>query len=373
MNILVLTPDRVGSTLLQRVITIHMANTINETIPPVVNLHELTNGIEEYYSEEMGGYAIAKPKMEDWGYHQSLTEITNLLKKYSNKQSITSRLAHYHLVRRDDGIAEQAKFYDFLNKNFFIIACQRNSVFEHALSWGIESHSKVLNVYSHKQKIKACKHLYNNDQITIPIKGLIKYLDAYKKYITWYETYFNVNEFYVYEEHMSNIDEFVQNLDCFNQAPIDSWESIFGIGWMEWNRCHRLLSDLTIPDSTKLLDVSHSHVSEDANISSLVANLPLAEQKFLEEHSSKYLEASIGIDQLIKNRTLVTGIPIKLQTLVEKKMIIKNFNECAVAYNEWALENGFNIIENSDEIVNQARDELQNWYTEIPYGLRFLE
>ena len=50
MNILILTPDRVGSTLLQRVITIHMNNMKHDKITsPVVNLHELTNGIENYY------------------------------------------------------------------------------------------------------------------------------------------------------------------------------------------------------------------------------------------------------------------------------------------------------------------------------------
>ena len=43
MNVLILTPDRVGSTLLQRLITVY-AN-INQTNNITVNLHELTNGI----------------------------------------------------------------------------------------------------------------------------------------------------------------------------------------------------------------------------------------------------------------------------------------------------------------------------------------
>ena len=47
MNILILTPDRVGSTLLQRVITLYM-NTM-QLDENVINLHELANGIEYYY------------------------------------------------------------------------------------------------------------------------------------------------------------------------------------------------------------------------------------------------------------------------------------------------------------------------------------
>ena len=49
MNVLILTPDGVGSTLLQRVLTISMQ--LHEFDRPVINLHELTNGLEKYYSD----------------------------------------------------------------------------------------------------------------------------------------------------------------------------------------------------------------------------------------------------------------------------------------------------------------------------------
>lgn len=61
----------------------------------------------------------------------------------------------------------------------------------------------------------------------------------------------------------------------------------------------------------------------------------------------------------------LTGVPIKLQTLVEKKMIIKNFNECALIYNQWADDNGFPIITGNDEIISQAYNELKNWYSDV--------
>ena len=41
MNVLLLTPDRVGSTLLQRTLTVYMLRRGFDK--PVINLHELTN------------------------------------------------------------------------------------------------------------------------------------------------------------------------------------------------------------------------------------------------------------------------------------------------------------------------------------------
>ena len=48
MNVLILTPDAVGSTLLQRLITIYMQ--FHPYDKPVINLHELTNGLVKYYN-----------------------------------------------------------------------------------------------------------------------------------------------------------------------------------------------------------------------------------------------------------------------------------------------------------------------------------
>ena len=82
MNVLIVTPDRVGSTLLQRLITVYMQAHIYDQ--PVVNLHELTNGIMKYYSPVFNREMLGK--FEDrtkWGYYQPLSEVTDLLKKYN--------------------------------------------------------------------------------------------------------------------------------------------------------------------------------------------------------------------------------------------------------------------------------------------------
>jgi|SaaInlStandDraft_5_1057022.scaffolds.fasta_scaffold51164_2 hypothetical protein len=361
MNILVLTPDRVGSSLLQRVITVFMANSKNKHIPhPVTNVHELTNGIDYYHSDIFNQSVLGVGgKVE-----QSLGEIVDTLKLVPN-HSVVARLAHYQMMRRKDPIHEQIKFYEYLNENFYVIGCRRASVFEHALSWGINAFTKRLNAYSHKDKIDIWSDVYKT-QITIPKEGFVKYLNAYKDYIKWSDDNFNVNQFFTYEEHMPSIEDFVHNLDCFTNKEIPRWEDMFGISWNKWNKCHRLLSDIGVTQKTIMLENSSMAKQLPTQVSEVVRNLPLVEQKFIDENGQKYFDAHQDIKQMVDDRILHYGIPIKLQTLVEKRMIVKNFNECATWYNEWACENGFNTIKDSAEIINQARDELKHWYEEIP-------
>ena len=78
MNVIILTPDRVGSTLLQRLITVY-AN-INEAPDQLtINLHELTNGIVNYHNDSFNRTVLGK-KEGHWGYHQNLQTVTELLK-----------------------------------------------------------------------------------------------------------------------------------------------------------------------------------------------------------------------------------------------------------------------------------------------------
>ena len=124
MNVLILTPDRVGSTLLQRLLTVYMLR--REFDKPVINLHELTNGLERYYNTTLNQEVLGKPKGTHWGYHQTLPEIQDLLQSADHYK--TSRLAHYHIVNRQDSINDQIKFYEYLNENFFIISCRRENL-----------------------------------------------------------------------------------------------------------------------------------------------------------------------------------------------------------------------------------------------------
>jgi hypothetical protein len=121
MNVLILTPDAVGSTLLQRLITIYMQ--FHDFDKPVINLHELTNGLEKYYSPEFGREIVSKSRVKNWSYYQSLEEVVQILSEVDHYK--TSRLAQYHIKNRNDPINQQIPFYRYLDENFFVIACRR--------------------------------------------------------------------------------------------------------------------------------------------------------------------------------------------------------------------------------------------------------
>mgnify|MGYP001562392411 CR=1 FL=1 len=106
MNYLVLTPDGVGSTILQRLITM----TLYLENHDVINTHELTNGLR--YENNVA------TKDFNLGYSQTLVEIANILQDSQTQTSLVSRLAKYHLDKRKDSVKDCQNFYKFLNKHF---------------------------------------------------------------------------------------------------------------------------------------------------------------------------------------------------------------------------------------------------------------
>jgi hypothetical protein len=171
MNVLILTPDAVGSTLLQRMITIYMQ--FHQYDKPVINLHELTNGLVKYYSPEFNRELLGKPRNGGWGYHQTLKEVVDMLSEVDHYK--TSRLAQYHIRNRQDSLDQQLPFYRYLDDNFFVIAARRKNLFEHALSWCINTITKKLNVYSAQEKISSFYDLYRS-QIEIDSQSLVNHL-----------------------------------------------------------------------------------------------------------------------------------------------------------------------------------------------------
>ena len=126
-NFLVLTPDGVGSTYLQRALTVYLQCAELD----YWNTHELLNGLGvedgNLYKE------WASPR-----YKQLVKDICDKLLVTGN--FIVSRLAHYHILRR---LALREEDYSILykecNRKFnTIIFCER-SPFEYALSWSIRN------------------------------------------------------------------------------------------------------------------------------------------------------------------------------------------------------------------------------------------
>jgi hypothetical protein len=342
MNVLILTPDRVGSTLLQRLITVYM--TAHEYDKPVINLHELTNGLMKYYSPTFNQEVLGKPNDGKlWGYHQSLPEITELLHSVDHYK--TSRLAQYHIINRADTIADQIPFYKYLNDNFFIISARRDNLFEHAISWCIYNESKKLNVYSHQEKIDIFSNIYKN-KITIDTSILINYIFKYKDYIEWVDRHFTVNSYFKYDKDLSQIEDYILNLSIFNnQSKKKTWKDIFEIEFNDWNRCHYLLGDISgigkqLPNSQKKLQLEFNSAQSNTQLQlqslplqEIAQSLTVADQKFLLDVGTDYTKTTKAIQELVDHKVLVTSVPIKLQTMLEKKLLVKNFEECVEAYN----------------------------------------
>jgi hypothetical protein len=99
MNELVLTPDGVGSTILQRITT--LALYLNKK--DVVNCHELTNGLVLKNNRIYKDFSL--------GYSKKLEDVIDLLKQA--KFPLVSRLAKYHLDYRKDDFSSQKKFYNY--------------------------------------------------------------------------------------------------------------------------------------------------------------------------------------------------------------------------------------------------------------------
>ena len=372
MNVLILTPDRVGSTLLQRLITVYMnAHTFDQ---PVINLHELTNGIMKYYSPTFNQEVLGK--FEDrtkWGYYQTLEEITELLQSVPHYK--TTRLAHYHIKKRQDTIASQVPFYEYLNQNYYIISAQRDNLFEHGLSWCIVNESKKLNVYTHQEKIDAFANIYKN-RITVDPMALTKYLDQYVDYLAWVDNHFDVTSYFKYDKDMSRLEEYILGLSIFNdQSSKKSWKDIFQLEFSDWNKCHYLISDLSGIGTQLISSVEQPKLTYDGKDidvdnmqlqsltkSEIPRSLSVVDQRFLKENIANYQKAHIAINELVENKVLVTPVPIKLQTMLEKKLLVKNFSQCVDVYNNWAEKKGVGTHYTEEGLQLTMKEEIKSWH-----------
>lgn len=370
MNVLILTPDRVGSTLLQRLLTVYMQS--HKYDRPVINLHELTNGLMKYYSPVFNQEVLGKPTDQPWGYYQTLNEITELL--HSTDHYKTSRLAHYHIMNRKDSIADQVPFYQYLNDNFFIISAQRKNLLEHALSWAIQGHSKKLNVYSHQEKIDTFSNIYQN-RITIDTKVMAHYLNKYVDYLQWVNDHFTVSSYFEYETHLPKIEEYILGLDIFGGQPTKSWNDTFGIEFKDWNRCHYLASDMSgisaqlpAPDNLQLTynpidQLDSIDLAPVVTKNEIINSLSTGDRQFLQQHTSKYINSYKAIGELVQHKILVSAVPIKLQTMMEKRQLIRNFDQCVESYNQWVKEYGIGDLYTDADIKKLSLNEISTWHS----------
>jgi hypothetical protein len=366
----------------------------------VINLHELTNGLIKYHHPILNQFVLGKPNKLNssdlgWGYYQSLKEVVDLLDSVDHYK--TSRLAHYHIIKRKDSLSDQLSFYEYLNRNFYIISGRRDNLLEHALSWEITAHSKHLNVYNIDSKIKNFESIYNNG-ILASKETFISHLNRYKEYIDWSNRYFNIQSIFNYDLNIQNIEDYILNLDFMSGHTNNSWGDMFGQKFNTWNLCHRLLPNLAIREKTystnkELPILTNSHMwdvlkgSDWPNSSQQFEeqkdNLPLGikqeiinkvytslkltetEYTFLKDNIKPYQLITNQINELVDNGFLVDGVPIKLQSLSEKQSIFKNFEECIIWYNDWVNKNNFGTPYSLEQLNEFSKIEESNLLTPL--------
>ena len=280
MNYLILTPDGVGSTYLQRALTVYL----NSAEVDYWNTHELLNGLGLSDGNLYKDFNL--------GYSQTLSEICGLLESTSN--SLVSRIAQYHVIGRlEDKKENYQQLYNACNKKFDkIFYCTRDP-FEYALSWSIRQKTKLPNVYSIKQRIEFHGEDKKQD---IDLDFFIAKLNQYKDYDYWVSENFKNTQPVEYDTLHNDVDTVLQNLTgCTHNV-----EDRFGVS----------LQDLF---------------------------------KFIRD-----LEGS---------KKAVGGIPVKMNTMQDKRSKVVNFEDAILTYNNWAKSSNQYHTTSNELIADRIYEE----------------
>jgi len=300
MHYLILTPDGVGSTILQRLLTMTLHIEQND----VINTHELTNGLSIKNNIAVKNY--------DLKYSQSLEEIENILLQSQEQTILVSRLAKYHLDNRKDNANDCDNFYRFLNTYFKKkIMCVRENIFEYAMSWSIRKKSGILNVYNKKDRDRV-------SQVSeVDENYFISKCQQYVKYIDWVEQNFPNVEKVSYEALVKDSDTLMQELTGYKNTFT--------------NRIGISLSNILYNEYVFLRNKEKSGLSSN-------------EMKALAEYR-------ILSNEMIK-KNIIFNIPFKNTTLLEKKNQVKNFDSC--------LDKFYNFAKNHNWI-DQSKATYDYW------------
>ena len=282
-KILILTPDGVGSTLLQR--SMCAWGNLYDTF---VNPHELTNGLK--FKDGL--------ILKDWslGYSQSLSEIIEVLNQ--NQTNLIVRLAHYHIIARNDPIEEQIKFYQYLNNNFQIISCHRRNILEYAMSWAIRDLKKTLNVYSFTEKFLIHP---STDRFLLDTTYINSKLTDYTNYEFWLHDNFQTASKFYYED-IAHLDKFISDI---LERPLDEMLDHFGISMAQY---------CLLTNSTNFNEIDAKHGLQLVKLIS-------------------YLQ------QLTKKELMPNGMPLKMNSFNSKVKKTDNFRDVLKTYNLWAITN----------------------------------
>ena len=82
-------------------------------------------------------------------------------------------------------------------------------------------------------------------------------------------------------------------------------------------------------------------------------------------HGKNYRVVNEALAELVDKKVLVTSVPIKLQTMLEKKLLIRNYDECVSVYNEWAVKTQTGTVYNDEMLAASMQREIASWHSQL--------
>ena len=315
-NYLILTPDGVGSTYLQRALTVYLHSAGLD----YWNTHELLNGLD----------LLDGNLRKDWNleYSQTIPEICGLLESTSN--SLVSRIAQYHIYGRLKNKKENyQQFYNACNKKFDkIFYCIRDP-FEYALSWSIRERTNTLNVYSVKERI----NIHGEDiKQTIDLEYFNRKLEQYSNYEYWAEDNFNITRAVNYDDNHGDVDSMMKELTGLDHNVEDR----LGISLQEYSTIRYMTSMYMQTKDKKYL----CNKDQAAGATQL--------KKF--------------IQSLVPNK-LPNEIPVKMNTMQDKQKRVINFDEAVEVYNKWTTTTNSHMPISQEDIARVISTESKIYAT----------
>jgi len=315
-NYLILTPDGVGSTYLQRALTVYLHSSGLD----YWNTHELLNGL-----------GLSEGNLyKDWSfqYSQTIPEICGLLEPASN--NLVSRIAQYHITSRLKNNKENyQQLYDVCNKKFDkIFYCTRDP-FEYALSWSIRNNTKTLNVYSVKERISV--HSEDIKQ-TLDLEYFNRKLEQYSKYEYWAEDNFNITRAVNYDDNHQDVDSMMKELTGLDHNVEDR----FGISLQEYSTVRYMTSMYMQTKDKKYV----------CNRDQAVGAVKLKQ----------------FIQRLVPNK-LPNEIPVKMNTMQDKQKRVTNFDDAVEVYNKWTSTTNSHMPISQEDIAQRISTESKIYAT----------
>jgi len=303
-NYLILTPDGVGSTYLQRALTVYLQCADLD----YWNAHELLNGLDTID----GNLCRSRPHE----YSQPIEYICNLLLVTGN--FLVCRIAQYRIKERLKQREENyADLYKECNRKFMtIIFCARDP-FEYALSWSIRKRSDVANVYSISKRIDT--HGVGVKE-PIDLDFFQSKLEQYSEYEYWAQDNFDIT-------HTVDYDTLHQDVDSVMQTVTSMTHTTF---LQDYNRLR-----YTASKNNKV-------------------NINITDESF-----DGICKLHSMIDRLHCTKRLPTTMPLKMTTMSDKQKRVTNFSNAVDVYNTWALKGNRHAIVTEETIRNKIDTEKQ--------------